>query len=178
MCNPPLSRIAVEVAAEYQPPLHTHTHTCSAPSHYLNQCLIIVNWALIQNFSFMKIHFKMAYAKWRSFCRRGNELIDCQSLTPHVSSLRRSLLLGRSKGGLCSLPASCDDLPGTRVACVTRYSHNRYSALRVTLAVDMTPAVAAVILAVRNVVAGTQCFHAFNISRKMDAIVCSPESCW
>ena len=47
----------------------------SAPSHYLNQCWIIVNWTLrnkllwnfikIQNLSFTKMHLKMSSAKLR-----------------------------------------------------------------------------------------------------------------
>ena len=50
----------------------------SAPSHYLNQHWLIVNWTLrntlqpnlikIQNFSFIKMHLKMSSAKWLLFC--------------------------------------------------------------------------------------------------------------
>ena len=58
----------------------------SAPSHYLNQCWVIVNrtlrnqlqWNLIeiQNFSFTKMHWKMSSAKWRPFCPGEDELIS------------------------------------------------------------------------------------------------------
>ena len=51
---------------------------CSALSHYLNQCWLIVNWALgnklqgirieIQNFSFTKMRLKVSFAKWQPFC--------------------------------------------------------------------------------------------------------------
>ena len=50
----------------------------TAPSHYLNQCWYIVNWALSSNFreisieihtfSFKKLHLKTSSAKWRPFC--------------------------------------------------------------------------------------------------------------
>ena len=83
------------------PPPHTHTHThthrdpymrqwigsalaqimaCaySAPSHYLNQCRVNVNWTITNklqwnfnqntNFSFTKMHLKIPSAKWRPFC--------------------------------------------------------------------------------------------------------------
>ena len=40
-------------------------------------------WIKIQNFSFMKIHFKMSSAKWRSFCSGGNDLSYHDS---HLSS--------------------------------------------------------------------------------------------
>ena len=48
------------------------------PSHYLNQCWVIVNWTLRnklhwnfnwnKNFSFTKMHLKVSSAKWRPFC--------------------------------------------------------------------------------------------------------------
>ena len=41
---------------------------CSAPSHYLNQCWIVVN------FSFVKMHLKMSSEKRRPFCPQGDEL--------------------------------------------------------------------------------------------------------
>ena len=57
---------------------------CFAPSHYLNQCLIIVNWTLrnkfseirikIQNFSFMKMHLKMLSAKLQPYFPGRDEL--------------------------------------------------------------------------------------------------------
>ena len=56
---------------------------CSALSHCLNQCWLIVNWPLvtnseiqieIQNISFMKMHLKMSSAKWQIFCPGGVEL--------------------------------------------------------------------------------------------------------
>ena len=53
----------------------------SAPSHYLNQCWVIVNWTLrnkfewnfikIPNFSFTKMQLKISSVKWRSFCPGG-----------------------------------------------------------------------------------------------------------
>ena len=56
------------------------------PSHYLNQCWVIVSWTLrnklqwninrIQNFSFTKIHRKILSAKWQPFCPGGDELIS------------------------------------------------------------------------------------------------------
>ena len=53
--------------------------TYSAPSHYLNQCLFIVNWTLhfseiwikIQNFSLKKIHLKLSSAKMAAILSRG-----------------------------------------------------------------------------------------------------------
>ena len=54
----------------------------SAPSHYLNQCWVIVNWTSItnfseilikiQNFSFTEMHLKILSAKWRPFCAWGD----------------------------------------------------------------------------------------------------------
>ena len=56
-----------------------------APSHFLKQCWIIVNWTLITNFSeisiaietfsFKKMHLKISSAKWRPFCLGFNVLI-------------------------------------------------------------------------------------------------------
>ena len=63
-----------------------------APSHYLNQCWVIINWTprnklqwifslvKIQNLSFTKMHPKLLSAKWLPFCSEGNELIE---LTTH-----------------------------------------------------------------------------------------------
>ena len=55
---------------------------CSAPSHCLNQCWLIINWALrnklhwnsnkIRTFSFMKMRLKMSSVKWRPFCPWGD----------------------------------------------------------------------------------------------------------
>ena len=53
---------------------------CSAPSHYLNQCWLVVNWQpfrnncseiwiKIQNLSYKKMHFEMSSVKWRAFCQ-------------------------------------------------------------------------------------------------------------
>ena len=57
--------------------------TYSAPSHYLNQCWVIVNWTLRNKlqrnfskkitFSFKKAHLKMSSAKWRLFCPGEDE---------------------------------------------------------------------------------------------------------
>ena len=59
------------------------------PSHYLNQCWVIVNWTLrnklqwnlseikIQNPCFTKIHLKLSSANWRPFCPGGGELTAC-----------------------------------------------------------------------------------------------------
>ena len=54
------------------------------PSHYLNQCLVIVNWTLrrnfseilikIQIFSFTEMHLKISTAKCQPFCPGGDEL--------------------------------------------------------------------------------------------------------
>ena len=54
---------------------------CPAPSHYLNQCWIIVNWSLgkkfneilieINTFSFKKMHLKMYPSEWRTFLPGG-----------------------------------------------------------------------------------------------------------
>ena len=56
----------------------------SAPSHYLNQCWIIVHWNLknklqwnlnkICTFTFKKMHLKMSSVKWRPFCLGLNML--------------------------------------------------------------------------------------------------------
>ena len=56
----------------------------SAPSHYLNQCWVIVNWTRgrnfseilikIQNIPFTKMHLKISSAKWRSFCPGGRSV--------------------------------------------------------------------------------------------------------
>ena len=56
---------------------------CSAPSHYPNQCSLIVNWTLRNKLqwkskrnsiiSFKKIRLKMASAKWRPFYRGEDE---------------------------------------------------------------------------------------------------------
>ena len=53
----------------------------SEPSHYLNQCWVIVNWAprntpqwhliKIQNISFTKLHVIISSAKWRPFFPGG-----------------------------------------------------------------------------------------------------------
>ena len=59
--------------------------TYSAPSHYLNQCWVVVNWTLrknlqwfffikIRNFSFTKMHLKVSSAKWWPFCLGEDEL--------------------------------------------------------------------------------------------------------
>ena len=50
----------------------------SAPSHYLNQWWVIVNWTFrnrlqwnfnqIQNFSFVKMHLEISSVKWWPFC--------------------------------------------------------------------------------------------------------------
>ena len=50
--------------------------TYLVPSHYLNQYCVIVNWTLrnklqwikIQNFSFIKMRWKMSSVKWQLFC--------------------------------------------------------------------------------------------------------------
>ena len=57
---------------------------CSAPSHFLNQCCLIVKWTLTnkfqwnfiktQKFSFVKMHLKMSSAKWRPFCPGEDDL--------------------------------------------------------------------------------------------------------
>ena len=49
-----------------------------APSHFFNQCWLIVNWTFrnkpqwnsikIHNFPCMKMHLKMSFGKWRPFC--------------------------------------------------------------------------------------------------------------
>ena len=56
------------------------------PSHYLNQCGVIVDWTirnkLPRNFNqnriffIRKIHLKMSSAKWRPFCPGGDDLIE------------------------------------------------------------------------------------------------------
>ena len=65
--------------------------TYSAPSHYLNQCWVIVNWSLmsklqflikIQNISFTKMHLTMSYVKCQPFCPGGDELTDLKLLSP------------------------------------------------------------------------------------------------
>ena len=60
------------------------------PSHYLNQCWIIVNWTLrnklLWNFNqntklfIPKMHLKISFAKWRPFCREGDDL----KFLPHL----------------------------------------------------------------------------------------------
>ena len=74
--------------------------TYSAPSHYLNQCWVIVNWTLMNklqwNFnqntklSFTKMHLKISSAKWRPFCPREMESKNSYK-TAHSSSMRTSM---------------------------------------------------------------------------------------
>ena len=51
----------------------------SAPSHYLNQCCLIVNWTIQWNFNqntkffIYKMHLKMSSAKWRPLYPRRDE---------------------------------------------------------------------------------------------------------
>ena len=66
----------------------------SAPSHYLNQYWVIVNWTLwnnlqwillkIQNFSFTKMHLKISSAKSWPFCPGGDELIMSHNPIPII----------------------------------------------------------------------------------------------
>ena len=58
----------------------------SAPSPYLNQWWVSVNWTIKNkpqwrfnqntNFSLSKMYLKRSYAKWRSFCSGGDELMQ------------------------------------------------------------------------------------------------------
>ena len=58
----------------------------TAPSHYLNQCLVIVDWTIRNKFqrnfnqttifSFTKMHLKISFAEWRPFCLGGDELTE------------------------------------------------------------------------------------------------------
>ena len=47
---------------------------CLVPSHYLNQCWLVVNWILgkrwikIWHFSFKKMGLKIFFSKWHPFC--------------------------------------------------------------------------------------------------------------
>ena len=87
------------------------SHTCvsesgwhwlaySAPSHYQNQCWVIVNWTIrnklqwnfsqIRKFSFTKIHLIPSSAKWWPFYRAGDEL----SMTANYNPVIQVLLLG------------------------------------------------------------------------------------
>ena len=69
----------------------------SAPSHYLNQCWVIVRWTLgtnfneilikIQNFSFTKMHLKMSSAKRWPLCPGGDELKHTMMTMPIDHSL-------------------------------------------------------------------------------------------
>ena len=62
--------------------------TYSAPSHYLNQCWVIINWILrnklqrnfnqSMKFSFTSMHLKMSPATWRPFCSGEDELSVAQ----------------------------------------------------------------------------------------------------
>ena len=79
----------------------------SAPSNYQNQCWVIVNWTrrdkLQWNFSqitifFKKMHLKIPYAKWLTFCPGGDELMKTMSfarLVPVLCHLVRQKLLSR-----------------------------------------------------------------------------------
>ena len=71
----------------------------SVPSHYLNQCLVIVNWNLrnklqwniVKNqiISFKKMHLKMS-VKWRPFCPGEEELrqwAGAHKMTGHFAAL-------------------------------------------------------------------------------------------
>ena len=60
--------------------------TCSAPSHYLNQCWLTVSMTLtnlseigikLQKFSLIKMYLKMLSLKWLPFCPGGVELNTC-----------------------------------------------------------------------------------------------------
>ena len=66
----------------------------SAPSHYLNQCWVIVNWNLRNklqlNFNqntklfIQENHLKISSVKWRPFFPGGDEFINC-SFIPYIS---------------------------------------------------------------------------------------------
>ena len=73
----------------------------SAPSHYITQCRVIVNWTRrnnlqwilikIQNFSFTKMHLKISSTKWRPLCPGEDESINnCRRSYEMIGSNLRS----------------------------------------------------------------------------------------
>ena len=69
------------------------------PSHYLNQCWVIVNWTLRRNkfqlnkketFSFTNRHLKISSMKLRPFCPRGDDS-TCTS-APYTNVRTRAVL--------------------------------------------------------------------------------------
>ena len=74
--------------------------TCSAPSHYLNQCWVIVNWTIRKNFRwnlnqnyniFIKENaFKMSSAIWLPFCPQEDEWASPGHVTSVVALLHQS----------------------------------------------------------------------------------------
>ena len=102
------------------------THTCvgnltsidwTAPSHYLNQYCIIVNWALrnklqwnvIQNSNIFiqKMHFKISSAKWCPFCF-GLNALSASCAMPAFSSMSYMHSLTQHNTKLhCNCISSC-----------------------------------------------------------------------
>ena len=88
----------------------------SAPSHYLNQCWVMLNWTLRnklqwnfnKSFSFTKMHLKISSAKWQPFCPRGDELSYTLSIKLiHVfPDVITTMSLCQSQWG--GPPLSCD----------------------------------------------------------------------
>ena len=75
-------------------------HECLVPSHYLNQCWVIVNWILwnlqinfseisilIYTFCVKKMHLKMLSAKWQPFCPSLNLSIKGPGQVIHIAGL-------------------------------------------------------------------------------------------
>ena len=59
----------------------------SAPSHYLNQCWVLVNWTLRNKFQWSfnqntqlllihEVHLDISSVKWRPFCPGGDEIYN------------------------------------------------------------------------------------------------------
>ena len=86
----------------HPPPSAAYMRWWTAPSHYLNQCMV-VNWTLknrlfkilskIQNFAFTETHLKISSAKWRPFCPGGDELTLFKTLLHVTASLFSSILV-------------------------------------------------------------------------------------
>ena len=68
--------------------------TYSVPSHNLNQCWVIVNWALRNKLQWnfnqntkLFIHENAPHAKWRPFCQSRGRWVDLQARYPRVTCM-------------------------------------------------------------------------------------------
>ena len=109
--------------------------TYSAPSHYLNQCWVIINWILrnklqrnfnqSMKFSFTSMHLKMSPATWRPFCSGEDELsvaqrvffqvLSCWDRVTRISRWRHQMDTFSALRALCEgNPPVIDGFPSER----------------------------------------------------------------